>query len=103
MNKKQEDDINAPTTALPTHLPRISTPSFSASARVVKMHIAAPSPTPLALPAVVDASPQSGNTGFSVARPSEETLARIVSSTETVVPLSSMGRISSENTPLAEA
>lgn len=67
------------------------------------MHNAAPSPTPLALPAVVDASPQSGKTGLREARESEETEGRMVSSMEMVEPRSSMGRISWAKMPLEEA
>ena len=65
------------------------------------MQIAAPSPTPLAFPAVVDASPQSGKTGFSAASDSAVTPGRIASSADTTVPLMSIGIISSANMPFA--
>jgi hypothetical protein len=90
-----------PTTEQATHLPRISIPSFSARSLVVRMQMAAPSPTPLAFPAVVEASPQFGNTGLREDSDSAVTPGRIVSSTETTAPLSSMGMISSAKIPLA--
>jgi len=94
---------STPTMAVPTNLARTSYPSTCARARVVRIHNAAPSPTPLALPAVVDAPPHSGKEGFNAASPSALTFGRTVSSTDTMVPRSSMGRISSANTPSANA
>jgi hypothetical protein len=67
------------------------------------MHSAAPSPTPLAFPAVVDAAPQSGKEGFSAASPSALTFGRTVSSADTTVPRNSMGRISLAKMPPANA
>lgn len=92
-----------PTKVLATHFPRISIPSFSARSRVVRMQIAAPSPTPLAFPAVVVATPHSANTGFNLERDSRVTPFRIVSSTDNTEPRNSMGRISSAKIPDAEA
>lgn len=76
-------------------------PSCWARSRVVMMQSAAPSPTPLALPAVVEASPQLGKTGFNEDKESMVTPGRIVSSTEMTVPRSSIGMISSAKIPLA--
>ena len=90
-----------PTTAAPIHLPIISIPSFSARSRVVKIHMAAPSPTPLAFPAVVDASPHCGKAGFRAAKPSNVTPGRMVSSWAIVLSPISTGMISSANMPLA--
>jgi len=85
------------------YFPNISIPSSSARARVVKMQRPAPSPTPLALPAVVLDSPQSGKAGFKAESPSSVTPCRMVSSTETTEPLNSIGIISSANIPFARA
>jgi len=78
-------------------------PSCCARALVVRMQSAAPSPMPLAFPAVVDAGPQSGKTGFKADKLSLVTPERIVSSTEMTIPRVSIGRISSANTPRARA
>lgn len=94
---------DAPTIALPTHFPTISMPSCCARALVVRMQSAAPSPMPLAFPAVVDAGLQSGKTGFKADKLSMVTPERMVSSTEMTVPRISIGRISSANTPRARA
>ena len=86
-----------PTNVLVTYFPTISQPSRSARARVVRKQSAAPSPTPLALPAVVE--PSSANTGLSFASDSSVTPGRTVSSTETTAPRISTGRISSAKMP----
>lgn len=75
----------------------MSQPSFSARERVVKMVNAAPSPTPLELPAVE--VPSSRNTGFNFASDSNVTPGRTVSSTDITTPRISTGRISSAKIP----
>lgn len=65
--------------------------------------MAAPSPTPLAFPAVVLMGLHSGKAGFNFERDSRVTPGRNVSSTEMTVPRISMGKISSAKIPLAEA
>lgn len=86
-----------------TYFPMTSIPSCSALAREVRMQIPAPSPIPLAFPAVVLAFPHCGNAGFKAARSSRLTPGRIVSSTDTINPFISIGRISSVKIPLARA
>ena len=90
---------DVPTTDDATHFPNISIPSCSARSRVVRIHNAAPSPTPEAFPAVVNASPQSGNTGFSFDKESMVTPGLIVSSSWKTLPRISTGMISSLNIP----
>lgn len=93
---------NIPMTVHPTHLAKISMPSACALSLVERMHSAAPSPMPLALPAVV-VSPQSGNTGFKPARDSTVTPGRMVSSTEMTDSRTLIGMISSANIPFSRA
>lgn len=92
-----------PTTVDATYFPMISIPSCSALVREVKMQMPAPSPTPLAFPAVVLAFPHCGNAGFKAPRSSSLTPFRIVSSTDTTNPFNSIGRISSAKMPFARA
>ena len=89
-----------PTTEHPTHFPRMGMPSASAKRREASTQIAAPSPTPLAFPAVVLLSPQPGKTPFKSAKDYEVTPFRIVSSTLKRPPLISTGIISSLNIPV---
>ena len=89
-----------PTTDDATHLPRMLIPSFSARSRVVKIHNAAPSPMPLAFPAVVSSFPQPGKAGFRLASDSAVTPGRIVSSSSILCPRISMGMISSLKVPV---
>jgi hypothetical protein len=85
------------------HLPITGIPSFSAFFLVVKITIPAPSPIPLAFPAVVVARPQFSKTGFNPESDSKVTPGRMVSSCVIVFPPSSTGMISSANTPLLSA
>jgi hypothetical protein len=94
---------STPTTADATHFPTMSIPRASAFCRVVSTQIAAPSPMPDALPAVVVLVPQSGKTGFRPAREVADTFGRIVSSVWIVLPRISIGRISSEKIPFFSA
>lgn len=74
-------------------------PDSSAFFLVVRMQTAPPSPSPLALPAVVRLSPHS-KTGFSLDNDSNVVPLRMVSSAEMTVPCISIGIISSAHIPL---